>query len=78
VLAFLDDVTIPFDNNQSEQELRMFKVQQKVSGCFRADTGAEAYGRIRGYFSTLRKRRQALLHALQAALTGRPFLPALG
>jgi transposase len=78
VLAFLDDFTIPFDNNQAEQDLRMFKVQQKVSGCFRADAGAEAYCRIRGYLSTLRKRQQALLDALQAAFTGRPLLPALG
>lgn len=76
VLAFLDDFTIPFDNNQAEQDLRMFKVQQKVSGCFRADTGAQAYCRIRGYLSTLRKRRQALLHALQTVFTGRPLLPA--
>jgi transposase len=78
VLAFLDDFTIPFDNNQAEQDLRMCKVQQKVSGCFRANTGAEAYCRIRGYLSTLRQRRQALLHALQAVFTGRPLLPALG
>jgi transposase len=56
----------------------MFDVQQKVSGCFRADAGAEAYCRIRGYLSTLRKRRQALLPALQAVFTGRPLLPALG
>jgi transposase len=78
VLAFLDDFTIPFDNNQAEQDLRMCKVQQKVSGCFRADAGAEAYCRIRGYLSTLRKRRHALLHALHTVFTGRPLLPALG
>lgn len=78
VLGFLDDFTIPFDNNQAEQDLRMFKVQQKISGCFRADAGVHAYCRIRGYLSTLRKRRHALLHALHAAFTGRPFLPALG
>jgi transposase len=78
VLAFLDDFAISFDNNQAEQDLRMFKVQQKISGCFRAVSGAAAYCRIRGYLSTLRKRRQALLHALQAVFTGRPLLPALG
>jgi transposase len=78
VLAFLDDFAIPFDNNQAEQDLRMFKVQQKVSGCFRADAGAQAYCRIRGYLSTLRKRQQALLHALQAVFTGRPLIPASG
>lgn len=78
VLAFLDDFAIPFDNNQAEQDLRMFKVQQKISGCFRAATGAHAYCRIRGYLSTLRKRRQALLQALQAVFTGRPLVLALG
>jgi transposase len=78
VLAFLDDFTIPFDNNQAEQDLRLFKVQQKVSGCFRADAGAQAYCRIRGYLSTLRKCRQALLAALQVAFTGRPLIPAWG
>ncbi len=56
----------------------MYKVQQKISGCFRAEAGAHAYCRIRGYLSTLRKRRHALLQALHAVFTGRPFLPALG
>jgi transposase len=78
VLAFLDDFAIPFDNNRAEQDLRLFTVQQKVSGCFRADAGAEAYYRIRGYLSTLHKRRQALLYALQAVFAGRPVIPALG
>jgi transposase len=78
VLAFLDDFAIPFDNNQAEQDLRMFKVQQKVSGCFRADAGAEAYCRIRSFLSTLRKRQHALLQALQTAFTGRPLIPASG
>jgi transposase len=77
VLAFLDDLTIPFDNNQAERDLRMLKVQQKVSGSFRSDSGAAAFARIRGYLSTLSKQRQGLLAALEALFTGRPLVPAL-
>ena len=81
VLAFLDDLAIPFDNNQNnqaERDLRMLKTQQKVSGCFRSDAGAEAFARLRGYLSTLRKQSVALLDALQTLFTGSPLYPALG
>jgi transposase len=77
VLAFLDDFTVPFDNNQAEQDLRMLKVQQKIAGSFRADAGAEAFARIRGYLSSMRKQGVALLAALQTVFTGQPLSPAL-
>jgi transposase len=76
VLAFLDDFTIPFDNNQAEQDLRMLKVQQKIAGSFRADSGSEAFARIRGYLSSMRKQGVALLAALQTVFTGQPLYPA--
>jgi transposase len=76
VLAFLDDCTIPFDNNQTERDLRLLKVQQKVSGCFRSDRGADAFACLRGYLSTLRKQGVALLAALETVLTGHPLYPA--
>jgi transposase len=76
VLAFLDDLAIPFDNNQAERDLRGLKIQQKVSGCFRSDRGAEAYARIRGYLATLRKQGHALLAALDTVFVGRPLYPA--
>jgi transposase len=78
VLAFLDDLTIPFDNNQAERDLRMLKVQQKVSGSFRSDSGAAAFARIRGYPSTLSKQGHALLAALEALFDSQPLYPALG
>lgn len=76
VLAFLEDLRIPFDNNQAERDLRGLKMQQKVSGCFRSDGGAHAFARIRGYLSTLRKQGLARLAALQAVFTGQPVYPA--
>jgi transposase len=77
VLAFLDDCTIPFDNNQAEQDLRMLKVQQKIAGSFRANSGSEAFARIRGYLSSMRTQGVALLAALQTVFTGQPLYPAL-
>jgi transposase len=76
VLAFLDDLAIPFDNNQAERDLRDLKVQQKVSGCFRSNGGADAYATIRGYLATLRKQGHALLAALDTVFAGQPLYPS--
>jgi transposase len=78
VLAFLDDLTIPFDNNQAERDLRALKVQQKVSGCFRVPKGGDAFARLRGYLSSLRKQGRALLAALETVFAGQPLYPELG
>ncbi len=75
VLAFLDDLTIPFDNNQAERDLRTLKMHQKVSGCFRSDPGADAFVRLRSYLATLRKQGQPLFAALQTVFAGRPLYP---
>jgi len=72
ILAFLHDFAVPFDNNQSERDLRMMKVRQKISGTFRSLDALQNFCRIRGYVSTARKNSLA---ALRRLFLGDPFLP---
>ncbi len=64
VLAFLYNFSIPFTNNQGEQDVRMMKVKQKISGCFRSFNGARIFARIRGCLSTVKKQGHNALQAM--------------
>ncbi|WP_257156157.1 IS66 family transposase [Bacillus thuringiensis] len=71
MLAFLEHLDIPFDNNQAERDIRMTKVKQKVSGTFRSKKGAESFCQIRIFMSTMKKQKQSVLQAIgQVIVTG--------
>lgn len=73
VLAFTSDLAIPFDNNQAERDLRMVKLQQKISGAFRTPTGAEAFATVRSYIETGRKHGNNPLDLLARLFAGTPW-----
>ena len=72
VLRFLTGPRVPFDNNQAERDIRMPKLKQKTSGCFRTVAGAESFCTIRSYVATLRKQGRDVFHALILAFQGHP------
>jgi len=78
-LRFLRDSAVPFTNNEAERDIRMMKLKQKISGCFRTSAGAMVFCRIRSYLATARKQRWDPLDALKLAMQGHPKLvPILG
>ena len=77
ILAFMRDFAVPFDNNQSERDLRMMKLRQKISGTFRNFDALVDFCRIRGYVSTARKNGLNALDALRRVFLGEPFMPAV-
>ncbi len=71
VLRFMSDKDVPFTNNQGENDLRMTKVQQKISGCFRSMDGAYIFCRVRSYLITCRKHGIVATDALETLFKGK-------
>jgi len=70
-LRFMTDINVPFTNNQGENDIRMTKVQQKISGCFRSMEGAEIFCRVRGYLSTCQKQGVSSSEAMDLLFDGK-------
>ncbi len=70
VLRFMENPQVPFTNNQGENDIRMTKVHQKISGCFRSLMGAKMFCRIRGYLSTCRKHGLSATDAMRMVFEG--------
>jgi len=70
VLRFMENTSVSFTNNLGENDIRMTKVQQKISGCFRSVGGAKIFCRVRGYLSTCRKQDVSASLALKLLFDG--------
>lgn len=77
ILRFVHDFKVPFDNNLAERDIRMMKVQQKISGCFRSWQGAQHFCRLRSYLSTIRKQYLNVWQALGSLFEGPLLMPDL-
>jgi transposase len=66
----MDNEIVPFTNNLGENEIRMTKAQQKISGCFRSEKGAQIFCRIRSYISSCRKQEISSSAALSLLFRG--------
>jgi transposase len=75
VLRFATDFRVGFDNNEAERQIRMVKVQQKVSGGFRSQAGATAWLAVRSYIATVMKNGENPLGSLQRLMVGDPWMP---
>ncbi len=73
ILRFTADLAVSFDNNQAERDLRMAKLQMKVSGCFRTSEGAQRFGHVRSYIETARKHGLNPFDVLIDLFNGHPW-----
>lgn len=75
ILRFAKDLSVPFDNNLAERDVRMCKLRAKISGGFRGKDEGSDFSRLRSYFSTVKKNAINILDAIVGALAGKPFMP---
>jgi transposase len=77
VLGFMNNLFLPFDNNLAERDIRMAKLKQKISGCFRTEDGGDIFSRLRSYISTVRKQDINQFDALINLFNNEPFVPTV-
>jgi transposase len=77
VLRFTTDFNVPFSNNQGERDIRMVKLQQKISGSWRTKVGADHFCAVRSYVSTMKKQDYSVLDGLQGLFIGDTWLPTM-
>jgi transposase len=75
VLRFAKDFSVPFGNNIAEQAMRMMKLKQKISGCFRSEHGAEAFAAARSYIDTARKHGCSIFDAILKNIENETLFP---
>ncbi|MCA1601654.1 MAG: transposase [Acidobacteria bacterium] len=77
ILLFMTDFRVPFDNNQAERDLRMLKVKQKISGCFRTGLGAAEFCRVRSYVATMKKQGRGVMEVIRSVFAGQTMMPLI-
>lgn len=77
VLAFMNNFMLPFDNNLAERDIKMTKLKQEISGCFRSEDGGNIFCSLRSYLSTVRKQGINRLDTLIDLFNSKRFIPTL-
>ena len=77
IFRFASDLSVPFDNNQAERDIRMGKLREKISGTFRGKDGGKNFFTIKSYLSTAKKQVGDVASVIHGAFTGNPFMPQM-
>lgn len=77
ILSEIEDLSAPFSDNQAEREIRMVRLQQKISQTFRSEQGFFCFCRIRGYIPRVKNNKQSHLTSLVETFGENLFLPKI-